>query len=58
MSNPWAKTLGAGWVAMSDIKKADEMAKNPPIFKKLFAAGSVEEEVCKCSLLEKSRGHA
>ena len=28
----------------SDIDKAGEYAKNPPLFKKLFAAGSVEEE--------------
>ena len=31
-------------VAASDINKADEYAKKPPLFKKLFAAGSVEEE--------------
>ena len=30
--------------AASDINKAEEYAKKPPIFKKLFAAGSVEEE--------------
>jgi ElaB/YqjD/DUF883 family membrane-anchored ribosome-binding protein len=30
--------------AVSDINKADEMAKKPPLFKKVFAAGSVEEE--------------
>ena len=30
--------------SVSDINKADEHAKKPPLFKKLFAAGSVEEE--------------
>ena len=30
--------------AVSDIKKADEYNKKPPLFKKLFASGSVEEE--------------
>ena len=30
--------------SVSDINKADEYAKKPPLFKKLFAAGSVEEE--------------
>ena len=30
--------------AVSDIKKADEYNKRPPLFKKLFASGSVEEE--------------
>ena len=29
--------------AVSDIKKADEYNKKPPLFKKLFQAGSVEE---------------
>ena len=30
--------------AVSDIKKAEELNQKPPLFKKLFAAGSVEEE--------------
>ena len=30
--------------AVSDIKKAEEYNKKPPLFKKLFNAGSVEEE--------------
>ena len=33
--------------AVSDIKKSDEYNKKPPIFKKLFNAGSVEEECCR-----------
>src|SRR5210317_2260476 len=36
--------LGRWMGAMSDLKKAEEYAKKPPLFKKLFAAGSVEEE--------------
>ena len=30
--------------AVSDIKKAEEYNKKPPLFKKLFNAGSVEEK--------------
>ena len=36
--------LGRWMGAVSDIKKAEEYNKKPPLFKKLFAAGSVEEE--------------
>ena len=33
------------WMRMaSDVDNAAKQSKNPPIFKKLFAAGSVEEE--------------
>ena len=32
--------------AVSDIKKAEEYSKKPPLFKKLFASGSIEEEAC------------
>ena len=39
-----AGDLGRWMGHVSDINKADEYAKNPPLFKKLFAAGSVEEE--------------
>ena len=39
-----AGDLGRWMGAVSDINKADEMAKKPPLFKKVFAAGSVEEE--------------
>ena len=35
--------------AVSDIKKAEEYNKKPPLFKKLFNAGSVEEELWKSS---------
>ena len=40
MSGDLSRWMGAA----SDINKADEYAKKPPLFKKLFAAGSVEEE--------------
>ena len=36
--------LGRWMSAVSDIKKSEEYSKKPPLFKKLFAAGSVEEE--------------
>ena len=39
-----AGDLGRWMGAASDIDKAGEYAKNPPLFKKLFAKGSVEEE--------------
>ena len=40
MSGDLSRWMGAA----SDIDKAGEYAKKPPLFKKLFAAGSVEEE--------------
>ena len=39
-----AGDLGRWMGSVSDIDKAGEYAKNPPLFKKLFAAGAVEEE--------------
>ena len=39
-----AGDLGRWMGAVSDISKAEEMNKKPPLFKKLFASGSVEEE--------------
>jgi hypothetical protein len=36
--------IGKFFGAKADIVKAEEKAKNPPIFRKLLAAGSVEEE--------------
>ena len=42
------------WIgAVSDIKKADEYNKKPPIFKKLFNAGSVEEEAMQIFMAKK-----
>ena len=39
--------------AVSDIKKADEYNKKPPLFKKLFASGSVEEEAMEIFMAKK-----
>ena len=47
------KDLGRWMGAMSDLKKADEYAKKPPLFKKLFAAGSVEEEAMAAFMAKK-----
>ena len=40
MSGDLSRWMGAA----SDVDQAEKQAKNPPIFKKLFAAGSIEEE--------------
>ncbi len=47
------KDVGRWMAATADIKKAEEMAKKPPIFKKLFAAGSVEEEAMQVFIARK-----
>ena len=47
------KDLGRWMGAMSDLKKADEYAKKPPLFKKIFAAGSVEEEAMAAFMVKK-----
>ena len=39
-----AGDLGRWMTCISDLKKAEEQNKKPPLFKKLFQAGSVEEE--------------
>ena len=39
--------------AVSDIKKAEEYNKKPPIFKKIFNAGSVEEEAMQIFMAKK-----
>ena len=39
-----AGSIGKWMGAVSDIDKSGEYAKKPPLFKKLFNAGSVEEE--------------
>lgn len=39
--------------AVSDIKKAEEYTQKPPLFKKLFAAGSVEEEALQTLMAKK-----
>lgn len=48
-----SKDLSRWMGAVSDINKADEYAKKPPLFKKLFAAGSVEEEAMQCFMAKK-----
>ena len=39
--------------AVSDIKKAEEYNKKPPLFKKIFASGSVEEEALQIFMAKK-----
>ena len=39
--------------AVSDIKKAEEYNRKPPLFKKLFASGSVEEEAMEIFMAKK-----
>ena len=48
-----AGALGKWMGAVSDIKKAEEMNKKPPLFKKLFQAGSVEEEAMQIFMAKK-----
>jgi hypothetical protein len=39
-----AGQLGSWFGAVSDIRNAEEEAKDPPLFKKLIASGSVEQQ--------------
>ena len=39
-----AQQLGKWFGAVSDLRRAEQQNKNPPLFKKLFASGSIEEE--------------
>lgn len=39
-----AQHLGKWYGAAADMSRAEARTKNPPLFKKLFASGSVEEE--------------
>ena len=48
-----SKDLGRWLGAVSDIYKAEQYNKNPPLFKKLFAAGSVEEEAMQIFMAKK-----
>lgn len=48
-----AGALGKWMGAVSDIKKAEEINKKPPLFKKLFQAGSVEEEAMQIFMAKK-----
>ena len=49
MANDLSRWMGA----VSDIKKADEYNKKPPLFKKIFNAGSVEEEAMQIFMAKK-----
>ena len=48
-----AGDLGRWMNWISDLKKAEELNKKPPIFKKLFQAGSVEEEAMQIFMAKK-----
>ena len=48
-----AKDISRWMGAVSDIKKAEEYNKKPPLFKKLFASGSVEEEAMQIFMAKK-----
>jgi len=45
--------LGKWYTAVADIRKAKEMNKKAPLFKKVFAGGSVEEEALQLLIHEK-----
>ncbi len=45
--------LGKWYSAVSDIRKAREYNSNPPLFKKVFAGGSIEEEALSLLMHEK-----
>jgi hypothetical protein len=48
-----AGQLGTWFGAVSDVKSAEEEAKDPPLFKKLIAKGSVEQEAMQALLARK-----
>jgi hypothetical protein len=45
--------MGKWYTAVSDFRKGQQMQKKPPLFKKLFNAGSVEEEALALLIQEK-----
>lgn len=45
--------MGKWYTAVSDFRKGHQMKKKPPIFKKLLASGSVEEEALQLLMHEK-----
>jgi len=45
--------MGKWYTAVSDFRKGQQMQKKPPLFKKIFAAGSVEEEALALLIHEK-----
>jgi hemerythrin superfamily protein len=48
-----AGAIGKWMGAVSDINKSEEFAKKPPLFKKLFASNSVEEEALNAFMAKK-----
>ena len=48
-----AGQLGTWFGAVSDVKSAEEEAKDPPLFRKLIAKGSVEQEAMQALLARK-----
>ena len=45
--------MGKWYTAISDFRKGHQMQQKPPLFKKLFNAGSVEEEALNLLMHEK-----
>jgi hypothetical protein len=45
--------MGKWYTAVSDFRKGQQLQKKPPLFKKLFDSGSVEEEALALRLHEK-----
>ena len=45
--------LGTWFKAVSDVKSAEEEAKDPPLFKKLIFSGSVEQEAMQALIARK-----
>jgi hypothetical protein len=45
--------LGTWFKAVSDVKNAEEEAKDPPLFKKLMFSGSVEQEAMQALIARK-----
>jgi hypothetical protein len=48
-----AGQMGKWYTAVADFRKGQSLQKRPPLFKKLFASGSVEEEALALLLHEK-----
>jgi hypothetical protein len=48
-----AGQLGTWFGAVSDVKSAEEEAKDPPLFKKLISSGSVEQQALQALIARK-----
>jgi hypothetical protein len=48
-----AGQLGTWFNAVSDVKSAEEEAKDPPLFKKLISSGSVEQQALQALIARK-----